>query len=134
ARPGAARAVRSCHNNPRSPLRPHGRASLAGKTHPSHRTTPARRSGRMVAPRWPGRHTRVTEPPPLAAPAAWSRLAGREDTPESPNPPRSPLRALDRVAEEHGDRRRAHPADPRGDGACDLLAALVDVGEELPTL
>ena len=44
------------------------------------------------------------------------------------------LGGLDRVAEQHGDGGGADAADPRGDRAGDLLAALVDVGQQLAAL
>src|SRR5204863_2094515 len=78
---------------------------------------PARRIVRMVAPRWPRRPATVIGRSPLAASSAWSRLAGREDPPPSSDDPRSPLRAFYRVAEEHGDGRRPHAADPGRDVA-----------------
>ena len=47
---------------------------------------------------------------------------------------RGPLRRGDRVAEQHGDRGRPDPADPRRDRARHLVARLVDVGQQAAAL
>src|SRR4051812_46270027 len=67
------------------------------------------------------------------APLAERRPGAPEWTPRSPVP-RVALGDVDQVAEQHRDRRRADAPDARGDRAGNLLARLVDVGQQRPAL
>ena len=113
-------------------------------TGPSESTHPAARRPRRGRSRTSGSGssdgaTRASSTPGTTAGAALARVTAAARVvmvalTSAQITRRSPLRALDRVAEEHGDGGGPDPAHPGRDPARHLLAALVDVGQQLLAL